>query len=478
RVRGPHSALAILYDGIPVVFELSPDADNGHGESKDAGKNTDGDTGRDIRIILELPGQSEPDFLSLFSTHEWPDALREIHDGFGPAPAILHIPDGVTVKQPIVVVNVASGLSPALASSNGRSGEIDGNRANETRGSNGGNGNDEGGSGERDSRIPTSFSTLGIDLGANARASVVEIVTAMPLPSNSTDGKRVGPLQTDTSNAGEPSSFHELAGSSFRDGAGARPCSLNLPVTLTRLGEDSALDHVNVQVLPWGFWQVSYIQSVVARGAQLRSLTVSLGGTYARTVTESTLAGDRGTTELLAAYLGSGNQLHDMRTVQRHVAQRTASNLLFVGAVGDRARAVYSGLIKMEPGAKRSEALQTNRNLILSEGARADSVPNLSIEENDVRCSHASSTGPVDPEQIYYLESRGIEPADAKRLVVKGFFSDIYTKNPVPQTGEWLVDEIGNRLSGMDVSRSTPIHAFSTSSEDSTSTVLRGGNSA
>ncbi|EQD34709.1 FeS assembly protein SufD, partial [mine drainage metagenome] len=159
-------------------------------------------------------------------------------------------------------------------------------------------------------------------------------------------------------------------------------------------------------------------------------------------------------TELLAAYLGSGSQMHDMRTVQRHVAQRTTSNLLFVGAVGDRASAVYTGLIKIEPGAKRSDALQTNRNLILSEGARADSVPNLSIEENDVRCSHASSTGPVDPEQIYYLETRGIEPTEAKRLVVKGFFTDVLAKNPVPETTGWLVDEIENRLGWMDASHS------------------------
>ena len=97
-----------------------------------------------------------------------------------------------------------------------------------------------------------------------------------------------------------------------------------------------------------------------------------------------------------------------MRTFQEHAAPRTRSNLVFMGAVDDSARSVYSGLIRIHKGARKSDAAQTNRNLVLSDGAHADSVPNLDIEENDVRCSHASAVGPIDRAQRFYVESRGV----------------------------------------------------------------------
>ena len=100
----------------------------------------------------------------------------------------------------------------------------------------------------------------------------------------------------------------------------------------------------------------------------------------------------------------------DFRTLQDHAAPRTTSDLLFKGAVADRAHSVYSGFIRVHRGAVRSDAMQTNNNLVLDDGAHADSVPNLDIEENDVRCSHGSTVGPVDEDQRYYLESRGIDP--------------------------------------------------------------------
>ena len=120
--------------------------------------------------------------------------------------------------------------------------------------------------------------------------------------------------------------------------------------------------------------------------------------------------GQAGRTSLLAAYLGTDEQVHDFRTLQDHHAPRTESQLLFKGAVADTARSVYSGLIQIRKGARGSNAFQTNHNLVLSEGAHADSVPNLDIDENDVRCSHASTVGPIDEEQRYYLETAGDRP--------------------------------------------------------------------
>jgi Fe-S cluster assembly protein SufD len=99
---------------------------------------------------------------------------------------------------------------------------------------------------------------------------------------------------------------------------------------------------------------------------------------------------------------------------------------------------VYSGLVRLRPPAQKSEAYQTNRNLVLTEGAGAESIPNLEIEANDVRCSHASTVGPIDDDQRYYLESRGIPPEEAERLIVLGFFDDVFARLPVPALVEPL----------------------------------------
>ena len=170
----------------------------------------------------------------------------------------------------------------------------------------------------------------------------------------------------------------------------------------------------------------------MGRDATLQSFTAGLGGRYARVRTDSDLVGQAGRTSLLAAYLGTGEQIHDFRTLQDHGAPRTESQLLFKGAVADTARSVYSGMIRIRKGARGSNAQQTNHNLVLSEGAHADSVPNLDIDENDVRCSHASTVGPIDREQRFYLGHRGIDPAVAERLIVLGFFADLAGRAPFP----------------------------------------------
>ena len=150
--------------------------------------------------------------------------------------------------------------------------------------------------------------------------------------------------------------------------------------------------------------------------------------------------------EILSAYLGDGSQVHDIRTLQDHAAPRTTSELLCQGAVADRSRSVYSGLIRVHRGAVRSDARQTNHNLVLDEGAHADSVPNLDILENDVKCSHASTVGPIDEDQRYYIESRGVAPEVAEGLIVRGFFDAIIDRGPVPEVTPLLQREVHQRL--------------------------------
>jgi Fe-S cluster assembly protein SufD len=222
--------------------------------------------------------------------------------------------------------------------------------------------------------------------------------------------------------------------------------ALVAPVVELDVGDAANLAYLGLQQLGSRVWQVAYQASRVGRDANLRSFTAALGGEYARLRTDSRLAGQGGSSQLMAAFFGAGDQMHDFRTLQDHDAPRTTSDLLFKGAVRDRARSVYSGLIRIRHGAHGSNAFQTNRNLVLSEGAHADSVPNLEIEENDVRCSHASTVGPIDEEQRYYLESRGVPPGVADRLIVAGFFGDILDRAPAAGMRAHLRRAVSDRL--------------------------------
>ena len=207
---------------------------------------------------------------------------------------------------------------------------------------------------------------------------------------------------------------------------------LVVPVTELEADEDAELSYLGIQALSADAWGIGHQVSTIAAGATLRSFALALGGGYARLRTDSVLVGEAATSELRAAYVGRDDQMLDFRTLQDHAAPRTTSDLLFMGAVAGQSHSVYSGLIRIRRGAIRSDARQTNNNLVLDEGAHADSVPNLDIEENDVRCSHASTVGPVDEDQRYYLESRGVEPERAEQLIVAGFFREIAGQAPVP----------------------------------------------
>ena len=193
-------------------------------------------------------------------------------------------------------------------------------------------------------------------------------------------------------------------------------------------------------------WLVAHQAGVAERDATLTLATVAFGGDYARTRTECRLVGQGAHGEQLGVSFGEAGQMHDLRVLQEHVAPRTTSNLLFKGAVQDTARSVYTGLIKIGRLARGANAFQTNRNLKLSEGAWAESVPNLDIETNDVRCSHASAVGPVDTEQRFYLESRGVPPHLAERLIVLGFFDEVLARLPDPSMQGELHDAVAGKL--------------------------------
>ena len=184
-----------------------------------------------------------------------------------------------------------------------------------------------------------------------------------------------------------------------------------MPLTRLRVAQGAHLTLITVQQLGQRTWQLANQISTVGQEATLVSAAAVLGGDYARLRTDCRLEGRGATGDLLSGYFGEADQHLDFRTFQDHRAPDTTSNLLFKGAVGGHSRSVYTGLIRVRKEARGTNAFQTNRNLKLSEHAWAESVPNLEIENNDVRCSHASTVGPIDDEQRFYLESRGVPPA-------------------------------------------------------------------
>jgi Fe-S cluster assembly protein SufD len=206
--------------------------------------------------------------------------------------------------------------------------------------------------------------------------------------------------------------------------------SLVLPMTEIRLAQGARLRYITVQELGASARQIAMTVCETAADATLSTMAVALGGSYARLRNDARIIGRGAHNELLAVYFGEGHQMHDFRTTQDHIAPKSTSELVFKGAVKDSSRSVYSGLIRIGEDARGTVANQTNRNLLLSPDAGAESVPNLEIENNDVKCSHASAVGPIDEDHRYYLESRGVPSDVAERLIVLGFFAELLERIP------------------------------------------------
>jgi Fe-S cluster assembly protein SufD len=204
-------------------------------------------------------------------------------------------------------------------------------------------------------------------------------------------------------------------------------------------GPNSRVRYVCLQEWGEGMTHLSVQRARVDRDADVRTLVVTLGASLSRSEAETILEGEGGSSEMLGMYFGDGSQHFDHRSIQDHVGNRTASDLLYKGALKDASRAVYTGTVIIERDAHRCDAYQTNRNVLLSDRAKADSVPNLEIQTNDpVRCGHAASVGPVDENALFYLQSRGIPAHEAVRLIVFGFFREVLDRIELPEVREGL----------------------------------------
>src|ERR1700730_15500443 len=225
------------------------------------------------------------------------------------------------------------------------------------------------------------------------------------------------------------------------EGAGYRSGSAEIFV-----GEGADVGYVSIQ--KWGrkAWHLADQRARLEKDSLLRLFNVTLGGRFSKTRVEASLVGPGASAELKAIYFASGKQFFDFHTLQDHQVGNTTSDLLFKGALQDTARAVYAGLIRIEKGAAHSDAYQANRNLVLSDKAKATSIPMLEIDNNDVRCTHGATVGPVDPMSLFYLESRGIPATTAKRMIVQGFFGEVLERIPFEQARKLVETELEARL--------------------------------
>jgi Fe-S cluster assembly protein SufD len=188
-----------------------------------------------------------------------------------------------------------------------------------------------------------------------------------------------------------------------------------------------------IQLQDWGrhVWNFLTQKGVVHQDAAVRSLNVSLGSKLSKALISGNMVAPGSQAEMLGLYFADESQHIDHQTRQNHISPYATSDLLFKGAIKDKARSVYSGIIKVLPKAHRTDAYQANRNLILSPTARADSIPNLEIGANDVRCTHGATVAEIEEEYIFYLMSRGITRTEAEKLIVDGFFDEVIERVPV-----------------------------------------------
>jgi Fe-S cluster assembly protein SufD len=193
------------------------------------------------------------------------------------------------------------------------------------------------------------------------------------------------------------------------------------PVTELVVGQAARVRYLCAQDLSERSWILGSQRAQVARDGSLHWAGLGLGSGQGKLRMETDLQGRGADGRITGAYVGRGSQHLDYDTTQEHAAPDTTSDLAFRGILRDRATAVWSGMIRVDPDAQRTDAFQESRNLLLSDGAHADAIPGLEIEANDVRCTHAATVGRIDEEQLFYLMSRGLSRPESERLLVGGF---------------------------------------------------------
>lgn len=220
-------------------------------------------------------------------------------------------------------------------------------------------------------------------------------------------------------------------------------------VTELVLGDEAHVRHFALQ--RWGaqVQELFFQRAALGRGAKLLTAHAALGGQIHKGWVESSIRGSGATSEILGLIFGTGDQYFDFITLQDHIGDHTVSDLLIKSALKDRAQSAYYGLTRINHDARMSDANQEDRNLLLSDKAKAEADPVLEILTSEVaRCAHGASAGPVDPEQLFYLETRGLPRAEAEKLLVQGFLIQVLERIPLEDMRSVVEQAVAAKLRG------------------------------
>ncbi|MCK4800415.1 MAG: Fe-S cluster assembly protein SufD [Anaerolineales bacterium] len=212
------------------------------------------------------------------------------------------------------------------------------------------------------------------------------------------------------------------------------------------VGKNARLKIAELQTYGDMVWSFGHKKALVERDGYLEWKIGALGSSLSKHFITVDLIGQGAEGRVSGAFFADQKQHLSYNTLQRHLAPRTTSDLLFKGALAGESRSVWRGMIYVAPGARHIDGYQANRNLLLNRDARSDSIPGLEILNNDVRCTHGSTVGKIDQEQLFYLLSRGIPRKEAEQLIIQGFFDDIFSRFSIPEVGERLWQSIKSRL--------------------------------
>ncbi len=212
------------------------------------------------------------------------------------------------------------------------------------------------------------------------------------------------------------------------------------------VGPGANLRYVCEQELSDRTWVFATQRAELARDASLEWVALGFGSARGKVRMETKLGGPGSSAKVTGAYAGAGRQHLDFDTTQEHAAPHTTSDLAFRGVLADRATAVWRGMIRVDPGAQQTDAFQESRNLLLSKRAHADAIPGLEIEANDVRCTHAAAVAQIDPEQLFYLRTRGMPLPQAERLIIDGFLQELAERTGEGPLREALSEALDRRL--------------------------------
>jgi len=297
------------------------------------------------------------------------EKFASLHTAFVRDGAFIYIPRGVELTAPIVVTHIASGAGAAV------------------------------------------FPHTLVIAEENSKATVIDyFVSADEAPVTVGGALRPDSVASEASRGIKPLPHFALGANDLYAGHGAQ---------LTYVGvQDWSADTLSFQLN----------STVVRRDARVQSLNLHLGSRQARHESLSQLQAPGAFSEMLALTIAHDSQEFDQRTLQLHQAPNTKSDLLYKNTLRDTARTIFSGLIVVDPDAQKTDAYQSNRNLMLSDEAEANSLPGLEIQANDVRCTHGATSSRIDPEQEFYLQSRGIAKESADELLTFGFFEDVLSR--------------------------------------------------